>query len=76
MSTRTDLVMRQIFSPGREARSAAYKAGVRDVLLKRLDGVRDIPFPYQIGTAEADAYFYGMDEGLRRAKELTQAGEV
>lgn len=68
--SKTEAVMEQAFYPGRPARSAAYKAGVRDVLLKRLDGVQDIPFPFRLGSAEADAYMSGTDEGRRRAAEL------
>jgi hypothetical protein len=55
--------MEQTFWPGRPPRSAAYKAGVRDHLLKRIDGVLDLPFPYQLGSAEADAYLAGIEEG-------------
>lgn len=68
--SKTERVMDLAFYPGRPARSSAYKAGVRDILLKRLDGVLDIPFPYRLGSAEADAYLSGMDEGRRRANEL------
>lgn len=71
--SKTEAIMQLAFCPGRPARSAAYRAGVRDVLLKRLDGVQDIPFPYQVGSAEADAYLSGTDEGMRRAKEMTGA---
>ncbi|MBL8395937.1 MAG: hypothetical protein JNK99_14525 [Candidatus Accumulibacter sp.] len=71
--SKTEALMQLAFYPGRPARSAAYRAGVRDVLLKRLDGVQDLPFPYQVGSAEADAYLSGMDEGMRRANELTWA---
>jgi hypothetical protein len=71
--SKTEALMQLAFYPGRPARSAAYRAGVRDVLLKHLDGVRDISFPYQMGSAEADAYLSGTDEGMRRANELTWA---
>lgn len=71
--SKTEKVMALAFYPGRPARSVAYRAGVRDTLLKRLDGVPDIPFPYRLGSAEADAYLSGQDEGRRRANEVTGA---
>lgn len=64
-------VFERAFWPGRPARSAAYRAGVLDTLRKRLDGVLDIPFPYRLGSAEADAYLAGMDEGMRLAKDVS-----
>lgn len=70
--SKADAVMKAAFYPGRPPRSAAYRAGVRDILLKRLDGFQDIAFPYRMGSAEADAYLSGMDEGLRIAKELLE----
>lgn len=72
--SKAEIVMKLAFYPGRPARSAAYRAGVRDTLLKKLDGVREIPFPYRLGSAEADAYLAGTDEGLRRARELAAEG--
>jgi hypothetical protein len=58
------------FPPTRMLRSRAYKAGVLDTLLKQLDGVPDLPNPYQLGSAECDAYLAGEDEGSRLAGEL------
>lgn len=72
--SKTEVIMKLAFYPGRPARSAAYRAGVRDTLLKRLDGVTEIPFPYQLGSAEADAYLSGTDEGMRRAREFQNEG--
>ena len=50
------------FSKPRDPRSDAYKLGVSELLTNRVLGV---PFrcPYKIGTAEADAFFAGGDEG-------------
>lgn len=44
-----------------------------DALLCLLDGTREISLPYQMGSAEADAYLAGKDEGRRLAQELTRA---
>lgn len=71
--SKAERVFELAFWPGRPARSAAYRAGVRDTLLRRLDGVLDIPFPYQHGSAEADAYLSGKDEGMRIAKDVNGA---
>ena len=43
-------------------RSQEYKAGFMAGLLSRLAG-ETITYPYQTGTAAADAYFSGIDEG-------------
>lgn len=51
------------FSHGRAPRSEAYKRGVLDCLLARVDGVSMARCPYAEGTAECDAYFAGVDEG-------------
>ncbi len=58
------------FPPGRPPRSQAYRAGVLDALLCLLDGTNEISLPYQMGSAEADAYLAGKDEGRRLAQEL------
>jgi hypothetical protein len=44
-------------------RSQEYKAGFMAGLLSRLAG-ETINYPYKTGTAAADAYFSGIDEGL------------
>lgn len=55
-------LMRNAFDRPRDPRSDAYKLGMRELLAHRVLGV---PFrcPYTIGTAEADAFFSGSDEG-------------
>ncbi len=58
------------FPPSRMPRSKAYKTGVLDTLLKQLDGIQDLPMPYQLGSAEGDAYLAGVDEGGKLAREL------
>lgn len=62
-----DGLMAAAFDQPREPRSAAYKAGVRDLLTRRINGLtapwsRDF-VPYPMGTAEADAFLAGHDEG-------------
>lgn len=44
-------------------RSQEFKAGFKAGLLSRLAG-ETINYPYKTGTAAADAYFSGIDEGL------------
>lgn len=60
-STAQAIFDRAFFS-GREPRSQAYRRGVLDMLLARLDGAK-LACPFRLGTAEADAYFSGGDEG-------------
>lgn len=57
-----DDVMALAFNRPRDARSDAYKAGVRGALTFRMEH-RHVDCPYALGTAEADAYFAGCDEG-------------
>lgn len=58
------------FPPTRMPRSRAYKAGVLDTLMKQLDSVPDLPMPYQMGSAECDAYLSGVAEGGKLAADL------
>lgn len=57
-----DGLMAAAFDRPREHRSAAYKAGVRAALVLSFDCITR-PAPYNIGTAEADAFFAGEAEG-------------
>ncbi|CAN7774966.1 hypothetical protein [Paraburkholderia hospita] len=57
-----DELIAKAFAPGRDPRSAEYKAGVRAMLEKRLNG-QPLPMPYAQGTAQCDAYFASWDEG-------------
>lgn len=66
-----DELMRIAFDPPRDPRSDEYKAGCRAAMDCRLNG-RAIRIPYAIGTAQADAFFSGVDEGhaiYRRERE-------
>ena len=69
-----DEIVRLAFGAPRMPRSEAYQAGVRDQLRARALG-RQMLCPYPQGTAEADAWFAGMDEGnaLWRAELARQA---
>jgi hypothetical protein len=57
-----EALMAEAFMPGREARSAEYKEGVRAVLTMRIDG-HQMVVPYTLGTAQCDAYLAGCEEG-------------
>ncbi|MFC5550748.1 hypothetical protein [Massilia aerilata] len=77
MSRATDLVeqlFRAAFDRPRDPRSAEYKEGVRAILVYRIKGGLT-RCPYAMGTASADAYYAGTDEGHRiwRAHEETLA---
>lgn len=64
---RVATLMTQAFKGPRDLRSAAYKAGVRDMLNNMLCGQVVKP-PYTLGTAEADAWGAGLHEGRAIAK--------
>ena len=55
-------LMRAACDQPRTPRSEAYKLGVRELLNCRTQGIR-LVCPYRIGTAEADAFYSGVDEG-------------
>lgn len=63
IQSQIDAMMAATFHAGRDPRSEEYKAGVRALLTQRLTK-NQVPFPYEIGTAGADAYFAGIDEGF------------
>lgn len=66
-----DRIFAAAFAQLRDPRSAQYKKGVLDVLRFRLHETAAIEgiHKYRPGTAKADAYSYGCDEGHRRARE-------
>ena len=53
------------FHTARDPRSEEYKAGVMAALCFRINGQK-IPHPYALGTAQADAFYAGIDEGHHR----------
>jgi hypothetical protein len=66
-----DELMQEAFDPSRhrDPRSDEYKAGVRAALEYRIN-CKKISMPYQVGTAQADAFFSGLDEGHRIWSDL------
>jgi hypothetical protein len=60
------------FDRPRDPRSDAYKLGVRELLANQVLGA---PFrcPYKLGTAEADAFFSGSDEGRTIWRQYEEA---
>ena len=63
-----DELMHKAFGVPRDPRSLEYKEGVRAVLEWRVNAVK-IKSPYPMGTAQADAFYSGCDEGHRIAHE-------
>jgi hypothetical protein len=61
------------FNRPRDPRSDAYKLGVRELLANRVMGV-NFRCPYKLGTAEADAFFAGSDEGRTIWQKHQEAG--
>lgn len=57
-----DLLYQTAFYNGRTPRSHEYKAGTRMALEHRIER-KDFDMPYQVGTAAADAFFAGIEEG-------------
>jgi hypothetical protein len=64
--------MAEAFAPGREPHSAEYKAGVRAILDWRINGV-PLAAPYELGTAQADAYVAGQEEGKAIWRSLRES---
>lgn len=76
-----DELMAKAFSPGREPRSGAYKAGVRALLQSRSGRSSAPTCPFARGSAEADAFWSGAEEGKAiwsalRASEPRDQSEV
>lgn len=67
-------LMEWLFRPGRDPRSVAYRAGVSDMLLHRLCK-QPLKQPYTVGTAEADAWWAGNEEGRHAIRMRLQALE-
>lgn len=62
------------FSTPRDPRSDEYRHGVIDILKFRLGEENEVcgKRKYVLGTAQADAYFSGCDEGHRLAREYLE----
>ena len=72
MKTADDLFC-EAFSKPRDKRSQAYQAGFLRGLRVVLGEANNPPLPYCLGTAEADAYFSGNDEGRARGKDYLES---
>lgn len=73
-SITVDGLMAAAFDRPRDPRSDAYKTGARAHLQHVLNNKNTV-VPYPLGTAEADAFFAGVDEGraiVMRAWEKEQ----
>lgn len=69
-----DGLMAAAFNRPRDPRSDAYKQGVRAALTRYVERATP-PVPFDAGTAEADAFFAGEEEGrliIARAWEQEQ----
>ena len=64
----------EAFSKPRDPRSDEYRHGVIDILKFRLREANEVfgKHQYKLGTAQADAYFAGCDEGHRLAREYLE----
>jgi hypothetical protein len=62
MST-ADQLLAQAFQQPRDPRSPEYRADVLAALRLRLGDSAHVVCPYGLGTAQADAWFSGTDEG-------------
>lgn len=62
------------FAKPRDQRSDEYRHGVIDILKYRLGETNEAfgKKQYVLGTAQADAYFAGCDEGHRLAREYLE----
>lgn len=63
IQSQIDAMMAATFHAECDPRIEEYKAGVRAHLMMRLTK-NQISFPYELGTASADAYFAGIDDGF------------
>ncbi len=64
----------EAFSKPRDPRSDEYRHGVIYILKFRLREANEVfgKHQYKLGTAQADAYFAGCDEGHRLAREYLE----
>ena len=72
--SKADEVFDTAFLRPRAPRSDEYRRGVIDALRFRLDEEKPAIWKsqYKLGTAQADAYFAGCDEGHRLAREYLE----
>lgn len=67
-----EAILAAAFNKPRDPRSPEYKAGVKAALTFRLAGIHSV-LPYTLGTARADAWFSGTDEGHHLWRNLPEA---
>ncbi|HFD81029.1 MAG TPA: hypothetical protein ENK05_11675 [Gammaproteobacteria bacterium] len=69
-------IFEDAFNRPRDPRSEPYKAGVLDALRYHLGELKSLQtaMPYEMGTAEADAWFAGVLEGKTIFCELQELG--
>lgn len=60
---RANEIFTAAFDKPRDKRSNEYKLGASDTLKFRCGEIHSVRCPYEIGTAQADAYFAGCAEG-------------
>lgn len=74
----TTLMAQDVFDAAfvkpRNARSDEYKLGLLNCLKVRLEGAKNITCPYPEGSAQADAYYAGVDEA-RALAPVAQASD-
>jgi len=63
----------EAFHPHRDARSAEYKAGALYILRLRCREIEKQPHPFKPGTASADAWYSGCEEGHAIYRRATEA---
>ena len=73
---KADAIFAAAFNRPRDPRSPEYKQGVLDALRFRLGEASSVHCPYPPESPQSDAYFSGVDEGHRRAREQTGPAEV
>lgn len=64
-----DELIKEAFDRMRTPRSPEYQAGVRAALAWKIEGIHIVNI-YHIGTAQADAFFAGLDEGYQIYRDL------
>lgn len=67
-----ELLMQRIFGRARDPRSPEYQAGCRALLERRIQGTA-LVCPHALGTAQADAWYAGLDEGQAHLPKLETA---
>lgn len=65
----SEILYHHAFAGYRTPCSQEYRAGVLAALKFRLGEAEDMPLPYTVGTAQADAWFAGTNEGHRIARD-------